>query len=292
VSFFCALWYRWRYQVRVVYCVALPEKLVFTPFARLFGMRVIWAQHRHPSPKLKSWLVRLVYRRSGRMATIVCVSRSVAQDVLAMGIPRQRTRVIHPGIDLDTVAAIAPEQIMYFQKKFVIGSMSRLRPGKGIEYLLQAFAAVRETVPDAQLVILGEGEHRQQLEWLAQRLGVSPAVHFAGFVPDFYPWLLGMDVYVLPPVEPEAAGLSVLQAMASGAAVVATDVGGLSEIIVPGETGVLVPPADVDALVEALLSLYHHRAEREEMTQLARRSVITRYTASRMLEEYREVLEG
>ncbi|HEX6662108.1 MAG TPA: glycosyltransferase family 4 protein, partial [Gaiellaceae bacterium] len=131
----------------------------------------------------------------------------------------------------------------------ILLAVCRLEPQKGIDVALQALPDVVGRHPRAELVVLGEGPQRADLEELARSLGV-PA-HFPGRVPDVSAWLRRADVLVHP-VRWEGFGLALLEAMLASLPVVASRVSAIPEIVVDGETGLLVPPDDPAALADAI----------------------------------------
>jgi glycosyltransferase involved in cell wall biosynthesis len=132
----------------------------------------------------------------------------------------------------------------------VLLAVCRLTGQKGVDVALRALPAIRERVPDASLVVLGEGPERGALEALARDLGVADAVYLPGRVPDVTAWLRRADALVHP-ARWEGFGLALLEAMLSSLPVVATRVSAIPEIVADGETGLLVPPDDPFALADA-----------------------------------------
>jgi glycosyltransferase involved in cell wall biosynthesis len=132
---------------------------------------------------------------------------------------------------------------------------ARLVPEKGVDILLRAWQGVVREVPDAELVIAGDGKARRALERLASDLAVEDSVRFAGWLsPEGMPHLLsGAAITVLPSRLPEGLGMALVEGGLSGCALVGTDLGGVRDIIEPEESGILVPPNDVVALKAALV---------------------------------------
>jgi glycosyltransferase involved in cell wall biosynthesis len=132
--------------------------------------------------------------------------------------------------------------------------VANFRAQKGHEVLLSAFARVVQELPDAQLVLVGDGPLREDLETQAARLAVAHRVRFVGAVEDVWPYLADADVFALAS-RYEPLGLAALEAMAAGLPVVATSVGGLTDLVEPGVTGELVEPENPAALAERLTAL-------------------------------------
>jgi len=136
----------------------------------------------------------------------------------------------------------------------LFATVAMLRPGKGLRYLVEAAALVRQQAPDAGFVVIGDGAQRPELENLAARLGVSDEVQFLGTRTDVPALLAAADVFVLPSLY-EALPTSLLEAMATALPVVATRVGGVPEVVAHERTGLLVSPASAAELAAAMTRL-------------------------------------
>jgi glycosyltransferase involved in cell wall biosynthesis len=166
-------------------------------------------------------------------------------------------------------------------------TVAMLRPGKGLEYLLQAVAKMRSRTPVARVLIVGDGEERPKLETLVAALGLTEVVRFVGVRSDVPGLLAAADVYVHPSLS-EALPISVLEAMAVGLPVVASSVGGIPEIVADEQTGMLVPPAHADQLAAAMLRLLDPGL-RATMGAAGRAWVETHATTRGWLESHRDL---
>jgi len=217
------------------------------------------------------------------------------------GLPLRKMIVIGHGIDAtggappagDTTNARRRLGLETFDP--LIGAVGRLSDEKGHLVLLRAFAAVLRNFPRAGCLIAGEGPARAALEAEAARLGISGSVRLAGFRRDVPGVLAALDLFVQPSLY-EGFGLSLLEAMAAGRAVVASRVGGIPEIVDDGVTGVLVPPRDATALAAAILGLLADGGSRRRMAQAAARSARDRHSlrasVDRITRLYDDILEG
>lgn len=179
---------------------------------------------------------------------------------------------------------IAPEDIL-------IGFGGRFEPQKRLDLLLEAFSSVLSICPDAHLILAGDGSLRTQLESQAFQLNISNAVTWAGFCWDMPGFLAAIDIYIQPSVN-EGLPLSVLEAMAAQKAVIATRVGGSSEVISDGKDGLLIPPLSRDAIQTALLDLIQHPDKRSSLAQNARTKVQSEYSLERMTGSYQKLYES
>jgi glycosyltransferase involved in cell wall biosynthesis len=188
-------------------------------------------------------------------------------------------RTIHNGVP-DVEVDAAPR----LRSGLIVGAVGRLAFQKGFDVLLRA---IRD-VGNATVVIVGDGEDRSELEALAGRLGVADRTIWVGWTDDVLPHVRSFDVFVLPS-RFEGFPLAVLEALLAEKAVVAADVGSISEAVIPGETGLLVPPNDPAALAAAIRQLLDDAQLRRRMGARGRRLVLSRFTAAHMARSFSEL---
>jgi len=179
------------------------------------------------------------------------------------------------------------------QRPPTIVSVGRLTREKGHAVLLRAMAKVRCSMPQARLLICGTGPEEAALA--RQAAPLTDQVEFLAFVSDVRPVLAAADLFAMPSLS-EGLGVATLEAMAMAKPVVASATGGLRELVLDGETGLLVPPADADALAEGLLVLLRDPARAQRMGQAGRQRALAHYDrgliVDRVLALYREVVSG
>jgi glycosyltransferase involved in cell wall biosynthesis len=161
--------------------------------------------------------------------------------------------------------------------------LTQLRPGKGIETLIDATPALLGRHHDLQVAIWGEGPELPALSSRARQAGVAGSVHFLGPSADPLAALRGAGVFVHPSLA-EAFPYAILEAMAAGVPIVASDVGGIGEALQDGESGLLVAPASVPALTHALLELLDDAGRREAMGSAAQQRVRRLFTREAMID--------
>ena len=208
--------------------------------------------------------------------------------LVADGVPAARTVTVHEGIDLGWVSMAQPanlhEQLFLPHQAPIVGNVAALVPHKGQRHLVEAAALVVRKVPDARFVIAGEGELRPALERQIREHRLEKHVLLAGFRPDVLSLHKAFDIFVMSSIT-EGLGTSLLDAMAAGKPVVATATGGIPEVVVDGDTGILVPARNDAALADAIVRLLKDPALRERMGKAGRARVGQRFSAERMLKE-------
>ena len=222
---------------------------------------------------------------------ITAVSTQVKRDLVRYEkIHPDRIRVIRNGINTaPPVPNISPHDLRrdlgISPDAQVVGVCSRLAAGKGIMYLLQAAGPILKLHPGTVFLIVGDGEAREDLERMADRVCPNKSVIFTGFRSDIQNILGLLDVYVLPSLF-EGTPLGLLEAMAVGKAVVATRVGSNEEIVEDGVTGRLIDPRRADQLVEAIGGFLSSPSNRERMGCAAAEHVRSLFSLDRMMREY------
>lgn len=226
----------------------------------------------------------------------VCISEGVRKVLLSAGIPPQNLVVVRSGIDVErwkTLPDPAPlrERLGLVPGTPVLGTVAALAPHKDLFNLLAAAEILRARMPSARWVVFGEGELRRELEKDRALRGLDPVVLFPGFTNEVGAALALMDVFVLSSYL-EGLGTSVLDAQAAGVAVVATQVGGVPEMIDGTNNGWLVPPRDPRALAGAVEDALKNPAEASRRAAAARETV-RRFSIDTTVEEtiavYRDV---
>jgi len=202
---------------------------------------------------------RVLHSLTPRMDQLIAVSRSIVEKLHHEGRDSAPIALIHNGVDLERYDHQGPcctlrDDYGLPPEGPIVGVVARLEAEKGHPTLLEAWPTVLAAFPDASLLVVGEGSRREALETMAAELGIADRVVFTGRRDDVPAVTAALDVAVLPSYR-EALGLTILEAMALSRPVIASNVGGIPEMIEDGITGLLVPPHDPDALASAIIRL-------------------------------------
>jgi len=206
----------------------------------------------------------------------IAVSEAVKQSCIKKRkIPADKVLVIHTGIPPEQFEEPKREECIRTKKKyglepdhFVVGTLSRLREEKGVRYLIEAAAEVLQVFPKIYFFIAGDGPLLEELKAIADRLGIRDRVIFAGFCKNARAILSIFDIKVLASLS-EGFSAAIQEAMAMRKPIVATTVGGTTEMLQDGITGLLVPPKDPHAIAEKIIYLLQHKEERERLGKRA-----------------------
>ncbi len=215
---------------------------------------------------------------------IVGISKSICSQLRAGGISSSRIRTIYEGIDLSPYPPGRPPVERRAGDPQTVGTLAHLSPEKGLSYLVDAAAMIPGIPERARFVIVGEGRCRNELESRVRANRLENCFEFAGFRDAPTDQLRCFDIFVLPSLS-EGLSSAILSAMAASLPVVATEVGGIPELVRHGENGLLVPPADAGALARAIETLLDDPEKAARMGQRGRKIVQERFTLDRKITE-------
>lgn len=250
----------WRPQV--VFCgVAYPTAIIAGWLARLASIPYVVYTHSEDTT-IQGRLQRLALGKALRHAEgLIAVSAFTREQLVCLGIDPERVEIIHPGVEMACSAPVKPYLLPDVPAdRWLLLSVGRLIRRKGQDTVIRALPRLAERVPNVHYAIVGNGEAEDDLRGLAAELGVADRVTFAGAIAnDALPaWYHACDVFVLPTrpsndgSEVEGFGIVFLEAAAAGKPTVGGRAGGVADAILEDETGLLVDPFDVEALITAL----------------------------------------
>jgi glycosyltransferase involved in cell wall biosynthesis len=230
--------------------------------------------------RLELGVQRLAYAGAHK---IVANCGAAADRLFVERVPRHKVAIIANGIDPSRFPPRRPRSLL----RNVI-TVANLRPGKGHDVLIEAAAKVLHRFPDARFEIVGSGPLREPLARLAEARGVAHRLVFAGHQDDVAARLAGADLLVHPSLS-EAFPNAVLEAMAAGLPIVASNVGGIPEIIETGRNGLLVPAAAPAPLADRICELFGNPEKAADLGTAARNDVCGKYSFDRMVARFQDL---
>ncbi len=291
-----------KYSVTAVHIMFFNYFSLIPWMARLRGVHYIVHHERNSGTlKAQSWKKKLLRLRTWvitqPITRVVVISEYLKQQLAEAGLPQHKIRVVHHGIDtrrfspdrsararLAAEFSIPPDEV-------ILSTVSYLRPFKNPQVIVQACALLAQRGVAARLFVAGDGDMRPELEALCRQLGVTDRIHWLGDVPDPTPLLQGCDIYVMASVG-EAFGMALAEAMACGAAVVASRSGAFAEIVEDGKSGLLVPPLDPFALADAIQKLAQDNDLRSSLARNGVERVQCYFTADGSINKILNVFES
>ncbi len=273
----------------------------YTPFfygalgamASLTKPRVVFTEHGRHYPDVVSWKRRVanhvLFDRLADEVNAVCGFSATSLSARD-GFRRARIEVIENGVDLSRYRQVRDQSTakarlgLVADRRYIV-TVARFHAVKDHRTLLQAFAHVAAGIRDVDLLLVGDGPLRGELEQLARSLGLADRIRFLGVRDDVADILAVADVFALTSVS-EAASITLLEAMASQVPVVVTEVGGNPEIVRHGIDGLLAPRGDASAIAAAIVTLLEAPDTARALTRSAADRVATRYTLDRTIGRY------
>lgn len=290
--------YMRQHNIRLVHSFDYPLNIFAAPVTRLFTRAIALTSqrsHRELTPGVFARLQRATdFLAHGIVVNCEYLSRHLREDYR---IAPERIHLCYNGIDLevfrDEGGRRRPPEAS--DASTVAGVVCGLRPEKDLGTLLEGFARATSTGSGLHLVMVGSGPELEPLQQRAAALGIARRVHWEPGTADVAPWLRGIDIFVLPS-RSEAFSNSIMEAMACGCAVIASDVGGNPELVEAGVTGLLFPAGDAAALGRHIEALAADAALRRRLSAAARHKIRERFSAQaaarRMAEIYRQLLNA
>ncbi len=231
---------------------------------------------------------------------LIAVSPEVRDELVSLRVaPARKFTVVRLGIELEPRVRFDGDPAEVRRRhgigaeKFVVGWFGRMTAVKRTDDLLTMLAGLRERGIDALLLLVGDGDDRGELEQRAHDLGLARSCLFLGYQQDVAPWYAVCDAVVLTSAS-EGTPVTIIEALAAGRPVVATNVGGVPDIVDEGETGFLVRPRDTHALAERLEIIARDPKRRAAMGAMGRERVLGRYAVGRLVDDidelYRDLL--
>ncbi|HYE23333.1 MAG TPA: glycosyltransferase family 4 protein [Candidatus Paceibacterota bacterium] len=261
--------------------------------ARTLGVRrIVFTAHGWAFNEMRPWWQRgLIWL--AHYATVlltdntICVSRAIRENGRSMPLVQNRFTVIHHGVEEGV--CLSQDEARFLLAPHIsfptwIGTIAELHPNKQLDTLIEAFANLADHYPNTTLMIIGGGNERVYLEELIRMHGLEARVRLRGHVENASAYLRALDMFVLPS-RTEALGYVLLEAGLAGLPVVASNVGGIPEIIEDGRTGMLVPSGDVNALEEALRAYLENTELGERMAGALKEHVRMHFSKERMMRD-------
>ncbi|MEW6066683.1 MAG: glycosyltransferase [Nitrospirota bacterium] len=310
--------------IEVVYLNRLKHKFDWKIVKDIYKLIQLWnikivrthQYHANLYGRLAAWLARVpcivasvhnvytidkkIHRRiinkcfAGFTDKIIAVSNAVKRDIIRYDrVPEDKIMVIYNGKEIDSFLNIKENirtELGISPEIPVIGTVGRLTPQKGQKYLIEAISKLKNKFPGMVLLIAGDGPLKQKLEKYSEMLGLSEDIKFLGTRRDIPAILSAMDIFVLPSIW-EGLCNALIEAMAAGKPIIATDIQPNKEIISSERLGMLIPPENSDAIASSIELLLNNKGIAENMRELSRKKVALDYNINTSIQKYESLFE-
>ena len=237
-----------------------------------------WGRDVTDSPQ-ESWLMKKILEYNlSKADAVTATSRMLADETAKYEYNGKTIHHIPFGVDLSLFPLAQEKKI---KSRICIGTVKALEEKYGIEYLIRAFAIAKSSEHEIRLLIVGDGSLKDQLKELVVELDIVDSVEFAGRVPnnEVINYLHQIDIFVVPSIsKSETFGVAAVEASACALPIIASDIGGLPEVVRRGETGFLIPPKNIEILTEQILILVRQPDLRQQLGRAGRKFVQEKYT--------------
>lgn len=282
-----------RERISLVHANSFIAGIYGSPGARLTNIPIIWHIRDIIRPR---WVSRFLTFVAGKLASqIIVVSNATGAEFTQRGKKLDKTVTIYNGIDLDefnpNISGIKIKKEFGLNCRTpIIGILGQLAPGKGHKVFIKAARKILKYFPTAKFLIVGdivyhhEKRYRRKLKEMVANLSLTNNIVFTGFRNDVPEIMSSLDVLVHTSIMPDSLPRVLLEAMALGKPIVATNVGGVPEIIEDGKTGILVSPDNADAVAEAVVTLLQDKERAKQMGLAGRQRVEQNFSIEKHIE--------
>ncbi|MBN1871176.1 MAG: glycosyltransferase family 4 protein [Candidatus Omnitrophica bacterium] len=269
------------------------RQVLYLGILRLFRkFKIVW----HVRVSWRNVIVDgICYRLSDR---IICTAGKILKKFIGMKDFKKKAKLIYNAVDCDyfrprAVSDGLKDKYGISGEGPVIGFIARLQDVKGLHFLIKALPAIKQEYPNIKLIVIGDGEenYKRKIQTMIDGLNLREDVIFTGFQRDIRPYACMLDISVLPTKEFEGSSRSILESMACGIAVLATDIGGNSELIDNGVTGLLIPEPDPRLIADMTISLLRDKDRLADMGSRAREKALSKFEISKNVRLTEEIYE-
>ena len=226
----------------------------------------------------------------------IAISRQVKKHLISeFKLSEENICLVHNGVDMDKIRVLSSEEIYKLKEEigieketFVVGTAARFSSVKGLEYLVRALPEVLKTVSNVALLLIGYGKEEPKLKQIAKDLNIESKVIFFNPKKETHEYLCVMNIFVMPSIQ-EGLGISILEAQANKIPVIASNVGGIPDIIEDRQTGILVESKRESSIAKAILELIQNKNLYEKIRASAYEGVSSKFTLGQMVTKTEKV---
>jgi len=287
---------KFKRQIDLIVCFNFNEKIIFTLPARLLGLKVVWLEGTELNYRRLNCLLAALYRLNGKLAKIIAFSNFSKLQLKNLGLAENKIELVAPGAKLASFQenifnklAVA-NQANYHRKYFTVGAITALNQKQKIEAIFQAIKISLPLIPNLQLIIIGGGEERKSLTWLAKKMEIENLVWLVGEQEQLKKWLDSFDVFL-------AAGDKlmlddyghIIEALAAGLPVLAPRNIGLEDLIIENKTGALHEADNSEMLARQIIKLRQDKKLRQHLGKNGRERIKQLFTMENMVGEMERI---
>jgi glycosyltransferase involved in cell wall biosynthesis len=291
--------FKLKQKINSVVCININEKIFITPWARLLGLKVFWFEGPELNYQKFNKFLLMLYKLNYRLAKIVVFNSYSKLKLKNIGCNENKINLLTPGAK--TMAyqenifnkLASTGRVNFHRKYFTIGAITSLNQKQKIETVFQAIKISLPVISNIQLIIVGEGEERKNLSWLAKKMEIDNLIWLVGEQNQLKKWLDSFDIFLALGENLSLNDYSnILEAMAAGLPVLAPRNIGLEDIIIENNTGSLIESDNSEMLARQIIKLHQDKRLRLFLGKNGQERVNRLFTLETMVEKLAQILKN
>lgn len=289
--------FRLKREVDLVVCLNFNEKIIITPLARLLSLKVVWLEGPELNYQQGNKFLLALYKLNCRLAEIVVFNNYSKLKLKNIGLSENKISLIAPGAKLTAYQENIFNKLAnagranFHRKYFTVGAITALNQKQKIETIFQAIKTSLPVIPNIHLIIIGEGEERKNLAWLAKKMEIDNLIWLVGEQEQLKKWLDSFDIFLAlgENLSLDDYG-NILEAMAAGLPVLAPRNIGLEDLIIENHTGSLIEANNGEMLSRQIIKLHQDKRLRLFLGKNGRERINRLFTMETMVEKLAQML--
>ncbi len=299
IFFFFLLNLKLKRQINSIICLNLNEKIIITPLARLLGLKIVWLENPDSNYRQINKILIWLYRINFNLAKVAVFNNYGKLQLKNLGCRDAKISLIPPAVKFFPYQEnifnklAASSQANFHRKYFTVGAVIALNQKQKIEAIFQAIKISLPVIPNIQLIIIGDGDERKNLSWLAKKMGIENLVWLVGEQEQLKKWLDSFDIFLACGHNLKLDDYSnILEAMAAGLPVLAPRHIGLEDLVIENKTGALIDPDNSEMLARQIIKLHQDKKLRQYLGRNGQERVKQLFTMEKMVEKLEEILKN
>lgn len=296
---FLLIGFRLKRKIDLIACLNFNEKIIITPLARLLGLKVFWLDGPELDYKKFNKFLLVLYKLNYRLAKIIVFNNYSKLKLKNIGCNEGQISLISPGAKFISYQEnifnklASAGRVNFHRKYFTVGAITALNQKQKIETIFQAIKISLPVIPNIQLIIIGEGEERRNLAWLAKKMEIDNLIWLVGEQEQLKKWLDSFDIFLAlgKNLSLDDYG-NILEAMAAGLPVLAPRNIGLEDLIIENNTGSLIESDNSEMLARQIIKLHQDKRLRLYLGKNGRERVSRSFTLEIMVEKLAQILKN
>lgn len=285
-------------EIKILIFCGLNEKIILTPLAKILKFKIIWLQKPDMDLNEKNKIIFYLFKIFSRWVKIIVFNSYTKDQLLRKGFKENKIKIIQPAAKLngrqhqESIFSEMAQRDMKFKKKFfTVGTIAELDKNKKMETLLGAIKICVSVIPNLQLIVVGDGEERKNLSWLAKKMGMENICWFVSNEGPLQKWLNSFDIFIASLETPSLSDLEIIiRAMAAGLPAIGPAESGLNDIIYENKTGALIEKGNSEMLARQIIKLYQDKRLRLALGELAATRAKKYFTIEKQAQDFEKII--